>query len=119
MPPSDRVSDRLDPEWLAAAYRRDPALHAWAVWDRAVFPERVEFRVLEHEGRPRAYLLIWHGLGGFCTVHWVGPSEGGGPLLEFLPRPPVSVIVPDELAPEVLHRLGTGRVEGVRIQVCR
>ena len=55
-----RVQMGIDAGWLTRLSEADPFRHAWAVWDREKFPERVEFRTLEEDGRPTAYLLLWH-----------------------------------------------------------
>ncbi|MCI4345833.1 MAG: GNAT family N-acetyltransferase [Thermoplasmata archaeon] len=113
-----RVIETLDPGWIASQAAAAPLLHAFAVWDRERFPERVSFRVLERDGTPLGYLLIWNGSPGHQVVHWVGPTEESGPLLDALPDPPFVAVVPDELAPEVLARRGPGRARGLQLRRC-
>lgn len=96
-----RVRPGIDPDWLHLLYREDPAAHALAVWDRAVWPEVVEFRTLLEEGQPTAYLLIWRALPGCPVVHWGGTARAPDRLLEVLPPPPFLAIVPPEIEPRL------------------
>ncbi|MCI4364109.1 MAG: GNAT family N-acetyltransferase [Thermoplasmata archaeon] len=114
----DRVLERLDPGWLASLAEDSPLLHAWAVWDTERFPERVSFRILERDGAPVGYFLLWNGTPGHLVLHWVAPVTDIGPLLDALPEPPFIAVVPDELAPEVLARRGPGRARGLQLRRC-
>ena len=96
-----RVIPGIDPAWLERLYRDDPTAHALAVWDRAVWPEVVEFRTLVEEGRPTAYLLLWRALPGCPVVHWGGTARDPDRLLEELPERPFLAIVPPELEPRL------------------
>ncbi|MCI4340654.1 MAG: hypothetical protein L3J73_05260, partial [Thermoplasmata archaeon] len=56
-----RVENGIDGSWLERLSSVDPVRHAWAVWDRQQFPEKVEFRTLYEDDVPTTYLLIWRG----------------------------------------------------------
>ena len=96
-----RVLPGIDGPWLDRISRQDPVEHAWAVWDRANFPDRVEFRTLYEQGHPSAYLLLWHGSPKLTVVHWVGTAQDPGPLLEALPARPMIGWLPEEVAASV------------------
>jgi GNAT superfamily N-acetyltransferase len=101
-----RVQIGIDGAWLTRQSELEPFRHAWAVWDLARFPERVEFRTLEEDGRPTAYLLLWHGSPNVTVVHWVGDEHDPGPLLESLPPRPIVAVVPERVASRVVERRG-------------
>ena len=100
------VSPGLDDAWLDAEARRDPLRHAFAVWDRLRFPDRVSFLTLREDGRPTAYLLLWRGAPPHTYVHWVGDAPNPLPLLALLPRRPLTVVAPLELADAIARRIG-------------
>ncbi len=104
-----RVETGIDGAWLERLSAADPVRHAWAVWDRRVFPEKVEFRTLIEDGEPTAYLLIWHGSPKVTVVHWIGTARDPGPLLDALPPRPLIAVVPEALASEVVTRRGPAR----------
>jgi GNAT superfamily N-acetyltransferase len=118
MAPDYRVTDRIDPDWLAEQYRRSPVLNAFTVFDRAEFPERIGFRVLERDGAPVAYLLLWNGADGSRAVHWIGSTEAPERLTAAFPDPPLIAAVPDAVAAEVRRRFPEARAQGVQLQVC-
>ncbi len=104
-----RVEEGIDAAWLARLSTEDPVRHAWAVWDRLTFPDRVEFRTLYEHGRPTAYLILWHGSPKVTVVHWIGSAEDPGPLLDALPPRPLIAVVPEELAAAVERHRGPAR----------
>jgi len=107
---SARVENGIDGAWLARLSTEDPVRHAWAVWDRLMFPDRVEFRTLLEDGAPTAYLLIWRGSPKVTVVHWLGSTKDPGPLLDALPQRPLIALVPEALAIEVERRRGPARI---------
>lgn len=119
MAPAYRTTDRIDPEWLAGLYRDSPFLHAFAVFDRAEFPERIAFRVLEKDGRPVAYLLLWTGPDGSRAVHWLGSEEAPERLAGEFPEPPFTAVVPDGVGPALQRRFPAAAIQGVELQACR
>jgi ribosomal protein S18 acetylase RimI-like enzyme len=104
-----RVETGIDGAWLARLGEADPIRHVWAVWDRLMFPERIEFRTLYEDGAPTAYLLLWHGSPKVTVVHWVGSARDPRPLLDALPPRPLVANVPEELAEEVQRRCAPAR----------
>jgi GNAT superfamily N-acetyltransferase len=98
---SGRVLPGIDGPWLDRLSRLDPVEHAWAVWDRAKFPDRVEFQTLYEDGAPSAYLLLWHGAPKLTVVHWVGTARDPTPLLAALPARPMIGWLPEEVAASV------------------
>jgi GNAT superfamily N-acetyltransferase len=118
MAPEYRVTDRIDAEWLGEQYRRSPVLNAFAVYDRAEFPDRIGFRVLERDGVPVAYLLLWSGSDGSRAVHWVGSTEAPERLAAAFPDPPLVAVVPDAAAAEVHRRFPGADSHGIQLQVC-
>jgi GNAT superfamily N-acetyltransferase len=118
MAPEYRVTDRIDPEWLGEQYRRSPVLNAFAVYDRAVFPDRIGFRVLERDGVPVAYLLLWNGSDGSRALHWVGSTEAPERLAAAFPDPPLIAVIPDATAAAVRRRYPDSLSGGVQLQVC-
>lgn len=119
MAPAYRITDQIDPEWLGELYRDSPVLHAFAVYDRAEFPERISFRVLEKDGRPVAYLLVWTGAEGQRAVHWLGSEEAPERLAAEFPDPPFTGVVPDGVGTALQRRFPAAAIQGVELQVCR
>jgi len=107
---STRVEPGIDAAWLERLAASEPLRHAWAVWDRMKFPDRVEFRTLFEDGVPTAYLLFWHGSPKVPMVHWVGSPKDPGPLLDALPPRPVSVVAPESLALAIERRRAPARI---------
>jgi GNAT superfamily N-acetyltransferase len=104
-----RVERGIDGAWLARLSNEDPVRHAWAVWDRLMFPDRVEFRTLYEDGAPTAYLLIWRGSPKVTVVHWLGTPKDPRPLLDALPERPLVAVVPVPIALEIERRRGPAR----------
>ncbi|MCI4361170.1 MAG: hypothetical protein L3J91_05655 [Thermoplasmata archaeon] len=104
-----RVEDGIDAAWLEQLREADPVRHAWAVWDRLTFPDKVEFRTLYEDRAPTAYLIIWHGSPKATVVHWIGTAKDPSLLLNALPRRPLVATVPVDLALEVERRRGPAK----------
>lgn len=113
------VSHAIDGVWLAELAAKDPVEHAFAVWDLQHFADRIEFRVLQRDDRPVAYLLLWRGGKGAVSVHWAGATEGAEPLLAELPARPFVAILPDPFGPIAAERHGPAQLYGVSLRVCR
>lgn len=111
------IRDGIDDRWLEGLYRADPAAHALAVWDRAVWPHMVRFTTLSVGGRPAAYLLRWNGLPDCPVLHFGGDPTGLEGWSSALPARPYLAIVPPELAEEVLR--GPGRPVGFPLRLRR
>jgi GNAT superfamily N-acetyltransferase len=111
---SARVENGIDGAWLARLSAEDPVRHAWAVWDRLVFPDRVEFRTLVEDGVPTAYLLIWHGSPKLRVVHWIGAAKDPRPLLDAFPPRPLIAVVPESLGIDVERRCAPSKAGLVR-----
>ena len=105
-----RVEPGIDGAWLDRLSASDPVRHAWAVWDRRTFPEKVDFRTLYEDGVPTAYLLIWRGSPKVTVVHWIGEARDPVPLLDALPPRPLIVVGPEPLAEAFAQRRGPARV---------
>jgi GNAT superfamily N-acetyltransferase len=110
-----RVESGIDERWFAQLSEADPIRHVWAVWDRLMFPDRIEFRTLYEDGAPTTYLLIWHGSPKVTVVHWVGTARDPRSLLDALPARPLVANVPESLASEVEKRRGPARVGVVHL----
>jgi GNAT superfamily N-acetyltransferase len=110
-----RVEPGIDAEWLAERARLDPIRHAWAVWDRLMFPSQVSFTTLREDGRPTAYLLCWHGASPTTVVHWVGEANDPGPLFDALPARPLIAVVPLDLVDEVVRRRDPAKASVLRL----
>ncbi|HEV2449617.1 MAG TPA: GNAT family N-acetyltransferase [Thermoplasmata archaeon] len=119
MAPAYRIVDQIDADWLGKLYWDSPVLHAFAVYDRAEFPAQIAFRVLEKDGRPVAYLLLWTGAEGSRAVHWLGSEEAPERLAAEFPEPPFTAVVPDGAGPAIHHRFPAAAIQGVELQVCR
>jgi GNAT superfamily N-acetyltransferase len=105
-----RVESGIDGAWLARLSEADPIRHVWAVWDRLMFPDRIEFRSLYEDGDPTAYLLIWHGSPKVTVVHWIGTARDPRPLLDALPARPLIANVPVDIAGQVQQRCAPAKL---------
>lgn len=103
----------IDKGWLDRAARDDPLGHALALWDVEHEPVRARFVSWGTSRATLAYLLLWMGDPTRPMVHWRGAGRGAEPLLAALPRPPYDAVVPREVAPLVLARLGSGSMRPI------
>lgn len=107
------LAEGLDPGVLAELSRRDPALHAFAVWDSVAEPARVRFVQCRQNGEHVAYLMVWHGDPAVPYVHWVGSASPPEPLAERLPPRPLIVVAPPDAEAAVLSARGPGRASRI------
>jgi ribosomal protein S18 acetylase RimI-like enzyme len=82
----------IDREWLEAAARDDPILHAYALWDLDQHPGRVRFASAVRGGTTVGYLLLWPLGDGATVVHWLGDAVETQALLDHLPPRPLIVV---------------------------
>jgi ribosomal protein S18 acetylase RimI-like enzyme len=105
MPPG-AVRPGIDALWLERAARAAPMDHAYPLWDLVQAPDRTRFVSVVRDGTTRAYLLMWLGSPSGVIAHWVGEPDLA--LYPSLPPPPSILLVPPEVAPQVLaDRPGT------------
>jgi GNAT superfamily N-acetyltransferase len=85
----------IDRTWLEDAARRDPIAHAYALWDLAHAPDRMQVVSVLDGDRTIGYLLIWLGHPIAPVVHWVGTDPRAVALADSLPSRPLVAIVPE------------------------
>lgn len=103
---SSTVEAGIDRDWLLRLYEHDPVAHAFARWDLDFAPQQCRFVTLRREGRPTAYLLVWHGSPSLPIVHWCGDPTPDPALLDAIPPRPFIAVVPESVAAEVAPRRG-------------
>jgi len=96
----------IDRGWLEEAARRDPLAHAYALWDLAQAPDRMQVVSALDGDRTIGYLLIWLGHPGAPVVHWIGSDPRAGVLAEALPPRPLVAIVPEEFRDAAVRARG-------------
>ncbi|MCI4364738.1 MAG: GNAT family N-acetyltransferase [Thermoplasmata archaeon] len=107
MPPPDlEIRPSIDREWLEGESRKDPFLHAYALWDLDQYPDRVRFVSAVRGTATLGYLLVWPLAGGGTVVHWVGPEGESEALIEHLPPRPLVVVCAEGAGPAVERARG-------------
>ncbi|MGI0054484.1 MAG: GNAT family N-acetyltransferase [Thermoplasmata archaeon] len=93
------VVEGIDPIWLAEALRRDPVQHSFAAWDVRNEPDRIRLVSWTKNGTTAGYLLIWLADPAHPFVHWFGGTDSIAELGPKLPPRPLTLVVPEEVAP--------------------
>lgn len=101
----------IDRSWLASAARREPLVHAYALWDLERAPAQVRFASIVAEGTTVGYLLLWLGHAERPVVHWYGPWETCERLRRALPPPPYVLIAPSDVTEPLGRQLRPHRAE--------
>ena len=109
------VHEGIDAAWLAAEAEREPAVHAYAVWDLERAPASTRFVVWEGPGGRRSYLLVWLGDPTAPIVHWIGDDPEDLPLLDAFPPDTSVAVVPVRAMDAIRRRFTVANAEPLLI----